>query len=164
MEGNTMNLVRRTGPPMAIYRPRSMEDQFGRMVESIFEELIAPAAQAVAMSRLSEDGTISPRIDVSENDKAYMIKAEMPGVKKEDIKVSIDKQRVTIEAEVKREEEKREGENVVLAERSVRKYMRSFMLPAEVDENAAQARIEDGVLTLTLPKKQAAAAKQVTVQ
>jgi HSP20 family protein len=158
------NLVRRTGPPMAIYRPRSIEDQFGRMVESIFQDLIAPAAQAAALSRLSDEGSVSPRIDISENDQAYIVKAEMPGVKKEDVKVSIDNQRVTIEAEVKREEEKREGENLVIAERSVRKYMRSFLLPTEVDESAAEARLEDGILTLTLPKKQAAAAKRLSVQ
>jgi HSP20 family protein len=147
-----------------MYRPRSLEDQFGRMVETIFEDLIAPAAQAAALSRLSEEGTISPRVDISENDQAYIVKAEMPGVKKEDVKVSIENQRVTIEAEVKREEEKKEGENVVIAERSVRKYMRSFLLPAEVDDSAAEARLEDGILALTLPKKQAAAAKRLTVQ
>jgi HSP20 family protein len=149
---------------MAVYRPRSAEDQFGRMVESIFEDLIAPVAQAAALSRLSEDGTVGPRIDISENEKAYTVNAEMPGAKKEDMKVSVDGQRITIEAEVKREEEKREGENVVMAERTVRKYMRSFLLPAEVDDSAAEARLEDGILTLTLPKKQAAAAKRLTIQ
>jgi HSP20 family protein len=149
---------------MAVYRPRSAEDQFGRMVESIFEDLIAPVAQAAALSRLSEDSTIGPRIDISENEKAYTVKAEMPGAKKEDMKVSVDGQRIAIEAEVKREEEKREGENVVMAERSVRKYMRSFLLPSEVDDGAADARLEDGILTLTLPKKQAAAAKRLTIQ
>jgi HSP20 family protein len=164
MEGKTMNLVRRSGPPMAIYRPRSVEDQFGRMVESIFQDFITPVAQAAALSRLSEDGITSPRIDISDNDKAFTVKAEMPGVKKEDIKVSIDGQRVSIEADVKRDEQKREGENLVVAERVTGKYMRSFLLPAEVDESAAEARIEDGVLTLTLPKKQAAAAKRLTVQ
>jgi HSP20 family protein len=159
-----MNLVRRAGPPMAMYRPRSLEDQFGRMVETIFEDLIAPVAQAAALSRFSEEGTVSPRVDISENEQAYIVKAEMPGVKKEDVKVSIENQRVTIEAEVKHEEEKKEGENVVIAERSARKYMRSFLLPAEVDDSAAEARLEDGILSLTLPKKQAAAAKRLTVQ
>jgi HSP20 family protein len=149
---------------MAMFRPRSVEDQFGRMVESILEDFIAPVAQAAAMSRFSEDSTISPRIDVSENDKAYAIKAEMPGVKKEDVKVSIDGPRVTIEAEVKREEQKPEGENVVMSERSVRKYVRSFLLPTDVDDSAADARLEDGILALTLPKKQAAAAKRLTIQ
>ena len=88
----------------------------------------------------------------------------MPGVKKEDVKVAIDNQRVTIEGETKHEEEKREGENVVYAERSARKFMRSFMLPTEVDDATADAKLEDGVLTLTLPKKQASAAKRLTIQ
>jgi HSP20 family protein len=159
-----VNLIRRTGSPMARYRPTAMEDQFGRMIESMFEDFLAPAAQAAALSRLSEEGVISPRINVIETDKAYQVQAELPGVKKEDVKVSIENQRVTIEAETKQEEEKKEGENVVYAERSARKFVRSFLLPTEVDDAAADAKLEDGVLTLTLPKKQANAAKRLTVQ
>jgi HSP20 family protein len=156
-----MNLVRRTGPPVATYRPSSFDDQFGRMVESIFENFIAPAAQAAALTR--EEGTVSPRIDVSENEQAFVVHAEMPGVEKEDVKVSIENNRVTIEAETKHEEEKQAGDNVIYTERCARKFRRSFVLPAEVDESAAEARLEDGILTLTLPKKQATA-KQLTVQ
>lgn len=156
-----MNLVRRTGPPAAMFRPPSFDDQFGRIVESIFRDFIAPAAQAAALTR--EEGTVSPRIDVSENEQAFVVHAEMPGVKKEDVKVSIENKRVTIEAETKREEEKQAGENVVCTERTARKFRRSFVLPTEVDDSAAEARLEDGILTLTLPKKQATA-KQLTVQ
>jgi HSP20 family protein len=149
---------------MARYRPATMEDQFGRMVESMFEDFFAPAAQAAALARLSDEGVISPRINIIETDKAYQVQAELPGVKKEDVKVAIESQRVTIEAETKHEEEKKEGENVVYAERTARKFMRSFLLPTEVDESTADAKLEDGVLTLTLPKKQASAAKRLTVQ
>jgi HSP20 family protein len=125
---------------------------------------ISTAAQAAAMSRLSDDSTMSPRVDVNESEKAYTVKADMPGARKEDVKVSIENQRVSIEAEVRREEEKQAGENVFVAERTVRKYLRSFLLPTEIDEGAADARMEDGVLTLALPKKQAAAAKRLTIQ
>jgi HSP20 family protein len=159
-----MNLVRRTGSPVTAYRPNVIEDQFGRMVESMFEDFFAPAAQAAALSRWPEEGISSPRLNVTETEKTFQVHAEMPGVKKEDVKVAIDKQRVTIEAQTRHEEEKREGENLVYAERTARKFMRSFMLPTEVDDAGADARLEDGILTLTLPKKRASAAKRLTIQ
>ncbi len=159
-----MNLVRRSGSPLAAYRPSAIEDQFGRMAESMFEDFFAPVAQAAALSRWPEEAISSPRLNVTENDQSFMVQAEMPGVKKEDVKVAIDRQRVTIEAEARHEEEKREGESVVYAERSARKFMRSFMLPTDVDDATADAKLEDGILTLTLPKKQASAAKRLTIQ
>ncbi|HEU4376738.1 MAG TPA: Hsp20/alpha crystallin family protein [Telluria sp.] len=159
-----MNLVRRTGSPLSVYRPSAIEDQFGRMVESMFEDFFAPVAQAAALSRWPEESVSSPRLNVTENEQSFQVQAEMPGVKKEDVKVAIDRQRVTIEAETKQEQQQREGENLVYAERTARKFMRSFMLPTEVDDAGADARLEDGILTLTLPKKQASAAKRLTIQ
>jgi HSP20 family protein len=159
-----MNLVRRTGSPLARYRPSAIEDQFGRMVESMFEDFFAPVEQAAALSRWPDDGIAVPRLDVTENEKAFLVEAEMPGVKKEDVKVAIDKQRVTIEAETRHEQERREGESVVMAERTARKFMRSFVLPTDVDDAAAQARLENGVLSLTLPKKQDSSAKRLTIK
>ncbi|MDB5919096.1 MAG: hypothetical protein JWR40_3330 [Massilia sp.] len=159
-----MNLTRRTGSPMAAYQPNAMQDQFGRMVETMFEDFFAPMAQAAATSRWPDEGTSSPRLNVSEDEKSFQVHAEMPGVKKEDVKVSIDRQRVTIEAETRQDQEQREGENLVYAERSTRKFMRSFMLPTEVDDAGADAHLEDGVLSLTLPKKQAGGAKRLTIQ
>jgi HSP20 family protein len=158
-----VNLIRRTGSPLTQYRPAAIEDQFGRLVESMFEDFFAPAAQAAALGRWPEESISSPRLNVTENEKSFKVQAEMPGVKKEDIKVAIENQRVTIEGESKHEEEKREGENVVYSERSARKFMRSFMLPTEVDDATADAKLEDGVLTLTLPKKQASAAKRLAI-
>jgi HSP20 family protein len=160
----TMNLVRRTGSPLSIYRPTAIEDQFGRMVENMFEDFFAPIAQGSALSRWPQEGTISPRLNVTETDKSFLVEAEMPGVKKEDIKVAVENQRVTIEGEAKREEEQREGENVVYSERSARRFMRSFQLPTDVDDSIAEARLENGILSLTLPKKAGAAAKKITIQ
>lgn len=159
-----MNLVRRSNSPLSAYRPHSVEDQFGRLVENMFEDMLAPFTGGAALSRFSEDGSISPRLNVVETEKSYEIEAELPGVKKEDVKVAIDNQRVTIEGEAKREEQQREGENLLYTERGARKFVRSFMLPSEVDDANAQARMENGVLTLSLPKKQASAAKRLTVQ
>src|SRR4051812_7502790 len=157
-----MNLVRRSSSPLAAFRPGSVEDQFGRIVESMFEDFFNPIARGTP--RWSEDGTISARLDVNESEKTYEVQAELPGVKKEDVKVSIDHQRVTIEGECRTANEQREGENVVYSERSARKFMRSFILPSEVDESTAQARLEDGVLWLTLPKKQGSEARRLTIQ
>lgn len=92
------------------------------------------------------------RMDVNENDKWYRVNAEIPGVKKEDIEVSVDGNRVTISAEVKRETEKKD-ETEVCQERYYGKVMRSFTLPTEVDTNKVEAHYDNGVLSLTLPKK-----------
>ncbi len=132
---------------------------FGNLFEPMLEELASPAAEAA-----SEAGAISPRIDVVENETGYQIEADLPGVAKQDLKVAVDGNRVTIEAEVKRETERKEGETVMHAERVIRKYSRSFELPSELDDAQAAAKLEHGVLTLTLPKKQAAQSKLLTIQ
>ena len=103
------------------------------------------------------------KIEVSEDKETYTIKAEVPGVKKEDIKVSIDGNRVSITAEMKREKEEKEGKNVIRSERYYGKASRTFTLEQEVDQNSAKARYVDGVLELSLPKKPGSAAKQLTI-
>ena len=158
-----MNLVRRTGSPLAHYRPSAIEDQFGRMVENMFEDFFAPTTSAGAPPRWPNDGIATPSLDVTENEKAFQVQIDMPGVKKEDVKVDIDRQRISIEAESRHEETQREGESVVYTERTARKFMRSFALPAEVDDATAEARMEDGVLTLILPKKSGSEGKRLTI-
>lgn len=92
------------------------------------------------------------RMDVSEDDKGYVVKAELPGVNKEDISVSIDGATVTVSAEVKQEKEAKEGGKVLRTERYYGSVTRSFTLPAEIDVAKADAAYEKGMLTLTLPK------------
>lgn len=103
------------------------------------------------------------KIDVSEEDKAYLVKAEIPGVKKEDIHVSVDGNLVSISAEVKKEKEEKEGKRLIRSERYYGKVYRSFSLGQEVDQAATQAKYADGVLELTLPKKPGGAAKLITI-
>jgi HSP20 family protein len=155
-----MNLIKRGTNPLG-YQGGAMDEQFGRMVENMFQDFLAPLAQG---ARWSGEGLAMPRLDVSEHEKAFEVQAELPGVKKEDVKVSIDGQRVTIEGECQQANEQREGEQVVYSERSTRRYQRSFTLPSEVDDASAEARLENGVLMLTLPKKQGGAAKRLTIQ
>jgi HSP20 family protein len=157
-----MNLVRRSGSPLSAYRPGAIEDPLGRIVEHMFEDFFAPFASGTP--RWSAEGMISPRLDVNETEKTYEVQAELPGVKKEDVKVSIDHDRITIEGECREASERREGESVVYSERSARKFMRSFVLPGEVEETAAQARLENGILLLTLPKKVGSEARRLTIQ
>jgi len=103
------------------------------------------------------------RMDVTQDEKAYMVKAELPGVKKEDIRVSIDGNQVSISAEVKRETEEKKGEEVVRSERYYGQVYRGFTLEAEVDEAKAEAKYADGILNLTLPKKAPAQSKRLTI-
>lgn len=106
-----------------------------------------------------------PRIvmDVSEDDRAYKIRAELPGVKKEDINVTISGNKVTLTAEVKKEKEEKEGEKVVRSERYYGSLYRSFTLDQDVNEAESQAKFAEGVLMLTLPKKAAAAVKKLPI-
>ena len=103
------------------------------------------------------------RMDVTENDKEYRVLAELPGVKKEEINITISGNQVAVSAEVKHEKDVKNGGTVLRAERYYGKVQRSFALGQEVDEVAAQAKYNDGVLELTLPKKAAAATKKVAV-
>jgi len=104
------------------------------------------------------------KLDVAEADKAYTVKAEIPGVKKEDIQVSIDGNQVSISAEVKQEKEEKEGKKVVRSERYYGRQFRSFSLAHDIDEAKTEAEYRDGVLHLTLPKKTGGEAKKITVK
>jgi len=104
------------------------------------------------------------RVDVSENEQAYVLRAEIPGVKKEDINVTIDGDTVAIGAEVKNEKAVKNGDRVLRTERYFGKVYRAFTLGQAVEEAGANARYENGVLELTLPKKAAVQAKRVTIQ
>lgn len=102
-------------------------------------------------------------LDVKELEKAYVVHAEMPGIKKEDIHVSIDGPVVSISAERKDEKDVREGGRVLRSERYFGKIARSFQLGQDIDDNAASAKFVDGVLELTLPKKTAAQSRRLTI-
>ena len=103
------------------------------------------------------------KLDVKRSDGAYAVEAEMPGVKKEDIHVTVDGSMVTIAGEVKKEKEEKKGEQVVRSERYYGKIERSFTLDSDIDEAKVDAKYQDGVLKLKLPLKAASAAKRITV-
>ncbi len=103
------------------------------------------------------------KIDVTKAEDTYTVKAEIPGVKKDDIQVSIDGNEVTISGEIKKESEEKKGEEVLRSERYYGKVSRSFTLPHDVDEAKVVAKYADGVLKLTLPMKSKSASKKITV-
>ena len=103
------------------------------------------------------------RVDVTETEKAYKVEAEIPGMKKEDIAVSIDGNTVSITAEVKREKEVKEGEKTLRSERYYGSVSRMLTFPFEVNPATAEASYEGGVLTLTLPKAPGTEARRLAV-
>jgi HSP20 family protein len=114
----------------------------------------------------AEGTTAAPRmkLEVSEQAEAFKVLAEIPGVKKDEIQVTIDGDQVTIGAEVRKEKDVKDGERLVHSERYYGKVSRAFRLGADLDESKAQARYTDGVLELILPKKTTAAARKLTIQ
>jgi HSP20 family protein len=118
------------------------------------------------MRPLMGDIEMEPRlkVDVTEAEAAYNVKADIPGVKKEDIHVAIDGNQVSIEAEIKKEKEEKKGEKVVRSERYYGKQYRSFTLGHDIDAGKAEAKYSDGVLELKLPKKSNGSSKELKIQ
>lgn len=105
----------------------------------------------------------SIKMDVKELSDSYLVHAEMPGVKKEDIHVVVEGNQVSISAEIRQESDVKEGERVLRSERYFGKVSRSFQLEQDLDDAQATARFNDGVLELTLPKRIASPSKRLTV-
>jgi HSP20 family protein len=138
-------------------------DPFSELVDDLFKGFLV---RPLGFEGRGDASGVLPRakVDVAEKNGAYLVTAELPGVKKEDIHVSIDGAQVTLEAEVKREKEASKDERILHSERVYGKLTRSFTLPQEVDESKAEAKFRDGVLELTLPKKAATQRKQISIQ
>jgi HSP20 family protein len=132
--------------------------------DDMFPEMFRRWMKPMSVSGFEAPGEI--RIDVSENDKGYEIRAEVPGAKKDDIRVSVDGNYVSISAEVKREKEEKagKGERTLVKELYYGSSSRGFTLPFEVDEKQAIAKYEDGVLKLSLPKKQEATSRTLKIE
>lgn len=136
-------------------------DHLGDLVDDLFQGFFV---RPVAYEGRGTEALTRTKVDVAENNGAYTVTAELPGVKKDDIQVTIDGAQVTLAAEVKREKEVSQDERVLHTERTFGKISRSFSLPQEVDEGKAEAKFRDGVLELTLPKKAAATRKPIHIQ
>jgi len=132
---------------------------FGDLVDDLFRGFVVGPVGFEAEAPVRR-----MKVDVAEQNGDYKVTAELPGVRKEDIKVNIDGDEVSITAETRVVKEEKDGERVLHSERYVGKVSRAFRLADEIDESRASAKYSDGVLELTLPKKAAAAAKQLAIQ
>jgi HSP20 family protein len=133
-------------------------DPFADPFEDMVRRFLKPARWEV------EGAPTEIKVDVAEQESAYTVRAEIPGVKKEDIGVQVDGNVVSISAEAKREKEEKEKGKLIRSERHYGAMYRSFALGHDVDETRAEARYADGILELTLPKKATAAAKRLPVR
>jgi HSP20 family protein len=132
-------------------------------VQDAFDNLFRGVPVWLPDPQTSAPAPMKFRMDVTENDREYQVLAELPGVKKEEISITITGNEVAVSAEVKHEKDVANGETMLRAERYYGKIQRAFALGQEVDEATAQAKYNDGVLELTLPKKTVAAAKKIAV-
>ncbi len=128
-----------------------------RLFDDTFDRFFAPAHASEGVAARS------PALDVSETERGYTVKLEMPGVAKDDVKVSVEGRQVSVQAGSTRTDEKKDGERIVYRERTASSYARTFTLPVEVDQAEASASLEHGVLTLTLPKRSARSATQIRI-
>jgi HSP20 family protein len=130
-------------------------------LDDLFPEFFRRLARPL---ELPEDAPASIRIDVTENDKDYQVRAEIPGAKKEDIRVTVDGNFVSVSAEVKREKEEKSKGRVLTKETYVGSSSRGFSLPHEIDDKAVSAKLEDGILKLTLPKRSNTGARPIAIE
>ncbi|KWA47666.1 Hsp20/alpha crystallin family protein [Burkholderia multivorans] len=137
------------------YDPFSIEP-----VSDLFQGLFRPLR---GMTLADEPDLASMKIDVTENDKAYTVNAELPGVAKDDIDVQVTGNTVSIYAEIERNNEQKDGERVIRRERYSGAISRSFSLSGDIDDANATATYQDGVLSLTLPKKAPVGQKKLTI-
>jgi len=133
---------------------------------SLFDDFFKDLAPGFYVRPLHGDPLPNPgqvKIDVKESPEAYTVTAELPGVPRDDIHVTIDGGVVTISAEVKQQDAQSEGEKVLRSERYYGQISRSFSLPVDIDKAKAKAKYGDGVLSLTLPKQTAAGAHRLNI-
>jgi HSP20 family protein len=143
-----VNLVRR--------EPLSMFDDF---FNDFFARAGLPLVHTAEMPSVSR-----ARMDVIDQGDRFEVLVDLPGVRKEDINVTIEGARVAIAAETKRQEQVKDGERVLHSERFAASYARSFELPAEVTEEGAEASFENGVLKLGLPKRATVTSKRLPIR
>ena len=143
--------------PIARTSHRAAAPQFSRFIDRLFDESVERSAAR------------TPALDVSETDAGYTVAFEVPGVAREQLKVSVEGRRLSIEtvdvaAPVAADQTTKDAApRVLYRERSTARYARTVSLPAEVDQASSTAKFENGVLTLTLAKKVPTGATQISI-
>lgn len=131
-------------------------------MDNLFPEMMRRWARPLQMLD-DVDVPSDIRVDISENDKEYLVSAEIPGAKKEEIRVSIDGNYISIAADIKKELEEKHGRTLT-KETYHGSVSRGFTLGSEVDDKTAIAKLEDGVLRLTLPKRKGSSSRVLKIE
>jgi HSP20 family protein len=135
------------------------------LLEGVMKSVLRPGYEA-AQARQPGAWNANIPIDVTENDRAYFVLADLPGVKKEDVNVSIIGSQLTLSAEIKQEKAVEQGqgkETVLVNERPSGTLSRTITFAGDIDDAKAEAQFRDGVLKLTLPKKESAQVKRLNI-
>ena len=140
---------------------RDIEDIFERYSRSLGAPLVRPSDLARS-SELLANGEWCPRVDISENDNAFQIKAEVPGVCKDDVKVTLENGVLTLQGE-RRQVQEEKGLRFHRVERSYGNFIRSFTLPTNVDPQQLKAHFHDGLLEVDIPKMHETQAASVQI-
>ncbi len=134
----------------------------------LFDDFFRDVTPGFYIKPLHGDALPTPaqiKVDVKETGDAYTVQAEIPGVPKEDIQVAIDGNVVSLRAEIKQQDSTSQDEKTLRSERYFGAVSRSFQLASDIDQSQAKARYDNGVLTLTLPKKAAmSGAQRLTIE
>jgi HSP20 family protein len=128
-----------------------------------FDEAFNRMLPEIASPETSESGWFEPEFDLQENDNAYFLNVDLPGVKKEDLRVDVSGHMLTISGERRYEKDAKTG-RTHRYERAYGKFTRSFTLPENVKADAIEANLEDGVLSVALPKAEVSKGRSIEIQ
>jgi len=134
------------------------------LLDNLFSDYFVRGIWPATVRSGEVPATVRARMDVVDKGDRYLVTVDLPGVRKEDIRIAVEGAQVSIAAESRTQSDPQNGEQVLHSERYSASYARSFELPQEVTEDGAEAKFEDGVLHLTLPKKAQTSARQIRVQ
>lgn len=143
--------------------PRRAELSPWRLFDEDFDNFFEGFFRPVRGLERASQSAVIPAVDISENDEQYVVRAELPGVKKEDISVTVEDGVLRISGESKSEHQDKENGRVIRQERHYGQYVRSLRLGTEVDEQKAKAHYKDGVLELVLPKAESVKPRRIAV-
>jgi HSP20 family protein len=138
-------------------------DPFGSLFDAVLSDFFRGVPASYRNERSAAPAVARARIDVVDKGEKFEVTADLPGVSKQDIQVTVEGARVALEATAKNEREVKDGERVLHTERHATRFARSFELPAEVTEAGAEASFENGVLRLVLPKRDPIVAKRIAI-
>lgn len=143
---------------LATRRPVNSLFNLHNQMGSVFRDILSTADS----NRDDENSSLIPTVDISEMDSGYEIHVELPGVAQEDVQVSVTENLLTIKGE-KNQKQETENENYHRVERRYGTFQRRFTLPRHVDTGNIKANYKDGILTLTIPKAEAAKPKEIQI-